>query len=557
MIFEITRDYTIIVPLMIANMISYFISSRLQEEPIYEALQHQDGIHLPTGARAREDLITVAHALKREPNALPATLTVAQALSSVDREQKAWPVTDEKGLRGMITLDALEGAASGGFGEQTLADVIPDPGPIEDLNEERFPHVHPDHSLQTAMRRLAQSGLPELPVVSRGNIRELRGTISAKDILDAFAIGRPDSASAGETKASAKLFAGVLTTLMALALLMGFLNYFFRVQRTNRANGDFQAAQELMAHGSYEEAIERYRDALSGSHSVDYRLALGLALVKAGHSTEAPIYLNEVLRQEPGNGPADLGLAQAAAAEGNIDDAISHYQRAIYGAWPQKKSENQFQARLELIDTLAKAGRRQQAQAELLSAAAAIPANDDASKKEVGRMLIDYGLARNAENLFRDVTQRNPLDPGALEGLADAEFANGEYEAARADYHASLAFDPGNAAIAKREDLCERILALDPDGRGLTAAERYERSVKVLAGVMRELERCGGGGDKAALEDAQAALARKRRPASYSDAKDSNRALALQLWAARPLSCSASGADDALSSVMAKLAAGN
>jgi CIC family chloride channel protein len=35
MIFEITRDYSIIVPLMISNLMSYFISSRLQEEPIY------------------------------------------------------------------------------------------------------------------------------------------------------------------------------------------------------------------------------------------------------------------------------------------------------------------------------------------------------------------------------------------------------------------------------------------------------------------------------------------------------------------------------------------
>ena len=64
MIFEITRDYSIIVPLMIANLISYFISSRLQEEPIYEALQHQDGIHLPSGARAREALLMVGHAYR-------------------------------------------------------------------------------------------------------------------------------------------------------------------------------------------------------------------------------------------------------------------------------------------------------------------------------------------------------------------------------------------------------------------------------------------------------------------------------------------------------------
>ena len=54
MIFEMTRDYNIIVPLMISNLIAFFISQRLQKEPIYEALAHQDGVHLPTAhSRAR------------------------------------------------------------------------------------------------------------------------------------------------------------------------------------------------------------------------------------------------------------------------------------------------------------------------------------------------------------------------------------------------------------------------------------------------------------------------------------------------------------------------
>jgi CIC family chloride channel protein len=52
MIFELTRDYSIIVPLMISNLISYFISWRLQREPIYEALAHQEGIYLPNAAEA-------------------------------------------------------------------------------------------------------------------------------------------------------------------------------------------------------------------------------------------------------------------------------------------------------------------------------------------------------------------------------------------------------------------------------------------------------------------------------------------------------------------------
>src|SRR6202049_4982354 len=47
MIFEMTQDYAVIVPLMIANLVSLYISSRLQRQPIYDALAIQDGIHLP------------------------------------------------------------------------------------------------------------------------------------------------------------------------------------------------------------------------------------------------------------------------------------------------------------------------------------------------------------------------------------------------------------------------------------------------------------------------------------------------------------------------------
>ena len=47
MIFEITQDYQILVPLMVANMLSFLISSRYQASPIYHALLHQDAVHLP------------------------------------------------------------------------------------------------------------------------------------------------------------------------------------------------------------------------------------------------------------------------------------------------------------------------------------------------------------------------------------------------------------------------------------------------------------------------------------------------------------------------------
>ena len=47
MIFELTRDYNIIIPLMIANVISYFIAEKIHKGSIYENICEQDGIHLP------------------------------------------------------------------------------------------------------------------------------------------------------------------------------------------------------------------------------------------------------------------------------------------------------------------------------------------------------------------------------------------------------------------------------------------------------------------------------------------------------------------------------
>jgi len=46
MIFEITQDYQILVPLMVANLLSFVISRRLQPTPIYHALLEQDGVRL-------------------------------------------------------------------------------------------------------------------------------------------------------------------------------------------------------------------------------------------------------------------------------------------------------------------------------------------------------------------------------------------------------------------------------------------------------------------------------------------------------------------------------
>jgi CIC family chloride channel protein len=194
MIFEVTRDYSIIVPLMIANLLAYYVSSRLQEEPIYEALLHQDGIHLPSGAaaRAREVLLRVSDGLRPGGDPLPASLTVADARAHADQRLQAWPVADEGGLRGMVSAERLDQAIAAGQGGELLGQLVPDPGPAESLTQDIFPHLHADHTLDVALRKIAETGWKVLPVVSRDNVRQWKGTISLPDILAAYGVANTE-----------------------------------------------------------------------------------------------------------------------------------------------------------------------------------------------------------------------------------------------------------------------------------------------------------------------------------------------------------------------------
>ncbi len=124
MIFEITRDYSIIVPLMLANLTSYFISSRLQKEPIYEALLHQDGLHLPSSVRDREEIRLVADGISHTSESLQAQEPVDRALSLITREQGAWPVVENGTLLGVVTLEQLDDAVKEGRAREAVCRLL-------------------------------------------------------------------------------------------------------------------------------------------------------------------------------------------------------------------------------------------------------------------------------------------------------------------------------------------------------------------------------------------------------------------------------------------------
>jgi CIC family chloride channel protein len=195
MIFEITRDYTIIVPLMISNLIAYFISSKLQKQPIYDALAYQEGVHLPSAhSRSQAERIEVRQAMRLAPAVLSPDLTIAMVLRQMkDSALDAWPVGDADGLWEMVRRSELEQAADDGAANRKVGEILGEGFRGPQAAAEKLPHLHPDHSLSLALEKMGASGLNVLPVVSRANLRQLLGIIALDDILDAYGVAKRGS----------------------------------------------------------------------------------------------------------------------------------------------------------------------------------------------------------------------------------------------------------------------------------------------------------------------------------------------------------------------------
>ncbi|HEU4680109.1 MAG TPA: chloride channel protein [Gemmatimonadales bacterium] len=193
MIFELTRDYNIIVPLMVSNLIAFFISHRLQPQPIYEALARMDGIHLPSRElRPEAARFQILSAMRPAPGILPAQIGIGEALARLrESPLRTWPVADDKGLAGMVQQAELERAVADGRADQQVAALLRDRASAQSQHPDALPHLHPDHSLTLALERLGTLQQDVLPVVSRDNVRELLGVVTLHDILKSYGVARP------------------------------------------------------------------------------------------------------------------------------------------------------------------------------------------------------------------------------------------------------------------------------------------------------------------------------------------------------------------------------
>jgi CIC family chloride channel protein len=178
MVLEVSGNYSIIVPVIVANTFAYVISRRLQPTAIFDVLTRQDGLELPSMEEQREEGI-----LRVEDAMQPVTNPVVNADESLEH---AFQLGDAKTSDVLLvrlnptgwsslTRQELETMIKEGKGDLTLGSV---------LVGRQIPLLHPDHPLDTALRYLDR--WPLVPVVSRADFRKLEGVISERDVLKRY-----------------------------------------------------------------------------------------------------------------------------------------------------------------------------------------------------------------------------------------------------------------------------------------------------------------------------------------------------------------------------------
>jgi CIC family chloride channel protein len=199
MVLEVSGNYSIILPVILANTIAYLISRALQPVPVFEIFTHQDGLDLPSMEEQREEsnlhledaLHPVAVPILQGSETLPAA---ADALAQyadfnaapavlVHCSDGLWYAATRVEIDSILTASApeLETADT-----PTEASAPADPSVTlqQRLGAERTPVLFPDLPLASALPHFQR--WPLLPITNRAVRGALEGTVSLDDVLKRY-----------------------------------------------------------------------------------------------------------------------------------------------------------------------------------------------------------------------------------------------------------------------------------------------------------------------------------------------------------------------------------
>jgi CIC family chloride channel protein len=184
-VFEMSNDYRIILPLMLCTVVSTLLSEQLTRESIYTLKLVRRGIRLAQGRDidvmqgvfVKEAMTPVA-----DLDVVSSAMSLADLARAFDRTRHhGFPVVDEKGdLYGVVTHRDLEEAMHRGDIEGlTVEDIAASP-PVT---------VCPEEPLWVALKRLGVRDVGRLPVVDANSPRRLLGMLHRHDVIRAYNLG--------------------------------------------------------------------------------------------------------------------------------------------------------------------------------------------------------------------------------------------------------------------------------------------------------------------------------------------------------------------------------
>jgi len=182
-LFELTSDYRIILPLMLTVVISTTLAQiLLGGESIYTLKLTRRGVRLQRGRDV--DImqgVKVEEIMRYDIDTVEMDLTIAELSDIFARSRHhGLPVLDNQGkLWGIVTITDLDQALNAHMPGSTL---ITDIGTIRDQLLVAFP----DETMGEALTRMGRRGIGRLPVVSRDDPNHLLGLIRRADIIRAY-----------------------------------------------------------------------------------------------------------------------------------------------------------------------------------------------------------------------------------------------------------------------------------------------------------------------------------------------------------------------------------
>jgi len=177
MVLEVSGNYSIVLPVILANTIAYLVSRSLQPYPIFETFTHQDGLDLPSMEEQREESI-----LHLEDALCPVNLPVFPGTATLE-EVGAQLGADAP----MLLLKLRDGSwYSMNRSELTAMAAAQTPDTLLEraIKPDRTPLLFPDLPLDSAIPYLAR--WPVLPIQNRASKGILEGVVTLEDVLGRY-----------------------------------------------------------------------------------------------------------------------------------------------------------------------------------------------------------------------------------------------------------------------------------------------------------------------------------------------------------------------------------